>query len=499
MNLHYSKASLFVVLFACVSVSCQKIESTTIGSGLIPPIDNVNTFDTIVNVISENVFDTSSLFISPVDNHSLGRINNDPVFGNITSIINMEVTPPYYPFYFFGTAATRKFDSVVLVLAYKGMWGDSTKQQKFNVYEISQTDTLKATVAYSTKYEVKHEPALLGTITVDPRYIHKTTADTLNIYGNEVVQDEIRIPITHSAFINRFISLYDSAKNSPNNAFYDDTAFQKNFRGFAIVPDTGFTESNGLFSINIADQDTKLVFYYSAKANDTSSKRDTTATYFTFHSSQATMSQQADGHSNQIIRNYAGAEINKGFLAAGADSLIYIQARPGISARVRIPGLDSVKNRVVHRAELIMEQVPHSDLDKVLSPPLLFLAAFSADSSGNFMLPSSDVEYDNQGVANYSTFGGFPFKKTVNGVDVQVYNFDLTRYVQGIITRKNRNYSLQIFAPFTDAVPTSEFATFVVPISGSGPVNPVAAGRVRLGGGNHSQYKMRLRIIYSRL
>jgi hypothetical protein len=316
-----------------------------------------------------------------------------------------------------------------------------------------------------------------------------------------VVQNEIRIPITNASFINRFISQYDSAKNSPNNAFYDDTAFQRKFRGFAIVPDTGFTESNALFSISITDTDTKLAFYYNAKAKDTSSKRDTTATYFTFQ--PPTFSgQRADGHTNHIIRNYLNAEINNGYLAAGADSLLYIQTRPGISTRVRIPGLDSVKNRVVHRAELILEQAPHSALDPILAPPYLFLTAYSTDSSGRFMLPSPDVEYNlTEGVTNYATFGGFPYKKKVNSVDIQAYNFDITRYVQGILTRKNRNYPLHIFAPFNDRVATSEFGNGLnAPLVGSGgSVNPVAAGRVRLGGGNHSKYRMRLRIVYSRL
>lgn len=69
-------ASLFVF-------SCTKIEYTTIGSELVPEVDNVNTFDTTLDVITETFQqndDTTKLYYT--DQLAVGQIVNDPLFGN---------------------------------------------------------------------------------------------------------------------------------------------------------------------------------------------------------------------------------------------------------------------------------------------------------------------------------------------------------------------------------------------------------------------------------
>ncbi len=493
--MNHSKVSPLFIALASLIFSCTKIESTSIGTGLIPPVDGVNTFDTLLPVITENFYDTTSEVVFATDYHTLGRINNDPLFGTTTGIVYTEIKPQFFPHGFAGAKATRILDSVVMILSYKGIWGDSNKHQKIDLYEIVN-DTLKATDLNRTWRQFAYNGILLGSDTVDPKTIG--SSDTLARH-NETDKNQIRIRITNSAFINRFFNVYDSLPVgvSTNNAYLNDSIYKSRFRGLAIVPDTshpvfgGLNGANGLMSISLNDPDTKLSFYYSYKAHVDSVRRDTTTSNFTFRTN-------LDGHGNAIIRDYTGAAAVP-FLAAGADNEVYIQTRPGLSAKVRIPDLGLVSNRVVHRAELIIEQVPHSSLDDVLTPPNLFLTAYSADSSRRFMLPSNDIELGSNGVENYSTFGGFPFKRTVNGVTVQSYNFNLTRYVQGIVTKKHRNYTLELFAPYDDVIYTAEGGVGFSAIVGNGSVNPVAQGRVRVGGGSHSQYNMRLRIIYSRL
>ncbi|HKO79559.1 MAG TPA: hypothetical protein VJU78_04150, partial [Chitinophagaceae bacterium] len=66
-------------------ISCKKInESTALGGDLIPAVDNINTFDTILNVEAYN--DTFSMLTdtagyTSASTHYLGQINNDPFFG----------------------------------------------------------------------------------------------------------------------------------------------------------------------------------------------------------------------------------------------------------------------------------------------------------------------------------------------------------------------------------------------------------------------------------
>jgi len=45
-------------------------------------------------------------------------------------------------------------------------------------------------------------------------------------------------------------------------------------------------------------------------------------------------------------------------LPINQDSIVFVQTSPGSYVRVRIPGLAGLSNRIIHKAELIAEQVP---------------------------------------------------------------------------------------------------------------------------------------------
>jgi len=66
------------------SQSCTRVSSTDIGSGLIPAVDGVNTFDTTFSVITDSYEDLDTVRVYKSDNHVLGAITNDPLFGKTT-------------------------------------------------------------------------------------------------------------------------------------------------------------------------------------------------------------------------------------------------------------------------------------------------------------------------------------------------------------------------------------------------------------------------------
>jgi hypothetical protein len=118
----------------------------------------------------------------------------------------------------------------------------------------------------------------------------------------------------------------------------------------------------------------------------------------------------------------------------------------------------------------------------------------------------NDFFVSQQGI-NVNTFGGNPINRSVpGGMIVKSYTFDMSRYVQGIITRKDSSYTLFLSAPtydsmrYTDPFPlTSAPATFYFQSSFT---NFIAHGQVRLGGGGmhrENPLRMRMRIIYSRI
>ncbi|HEX6916227.1 MAG TPA: DUF4270 family protein [Chitinophagaceae bacterium] len=479
MNLR--PAFLFTLLIF-IFASCTKIESTEIGTGLIPPVDNINTFDTSLGTVTRNAYDTGYVYPLRNDNMVLGRISNDPLFGKTTGIINVQLQPEYMPFRFRGIYDSLKLDSMVLVLSYRGVWGDTNVLQKLNVYEIDPASKFSPDSVYATRMHISYLPTVLGSATVDVRKLIKN--DTLEPYGEVVRNNQIRIKITDPNIQQRLFQ--------DTTTLQSDTGFKLKFKGFAIVPDTAFG-GNALMVVNLADNNTKVAFYYRGRLAG-ATQSDTAATYFRLTSRSA--------YANQVIRNPVGAEY-LATLDAAPDSLVYLQTRPDAPyTKIRIPGLDSLPNAIIHRAELIVEQVPNPatpGMDDYFSPPALFLSAYSTDSSRKFILPGGDVQFDNTGVTNLASFGAYPYRRNVNGQNITFYAFNMTRYVQGIVTNKNRSFDMVLSAPFADYIFAVENLNSIIPVSGSGVLNPLALGRIRAGGGTHSSHRMRLRIVYTRI
>ena len=65
--------------------------------------------------------------------HWLKNITNDPIFGNTSASLFLQLKPAFYPFYIKGTKDSIIVDSVVLILSYKGFFGDSSKPVKIYV------------------------------------------------------------------------------------------------------------------------------------------------------------------------------------------------------------------------------------------------------------------------------------------------------------------------------------------------------------------------------
>jgi len=482
-------ACIFIFIISIVT-ACTKIESTDIGAGLIPPVDNINTFDTTLDVISTNIYDSDSVYPLRGDNLVLGRISNDPLFGKTTGILNFQVKPDYFPYRFSGKYDSLRLDSIVVVVSLRGVYGDTMTSQSLRLYEVSQSTPLIADSIYTTKRRFQYQSSVLGSAVVDPRNLLK---DSLLPNKEPVNKNQIRFKLTDASFINRIFKdtfLLDSNK-----------AYNSRFAGFGVVPDTATTGPNNLLIVSVSDTNTKMAVYYSYRgATDTA--RTTTVAYWRVTA--------ASGFSNNVIRNNTGAEYLNSVATNGADSIIYLQTKPEAPyTKLKVPGLDNLPNCMVHRAELRIVQMPNGatgNMDQYFSPPSLFLSMYSNDSSRKFMIPGGDVQYSIQGVSNLQDFGAFPIKETTNGQPgVTNYSFNLTRFVQAVATRKIRNYDFILNAPFSEYIYANESYNSVVPIAASGVLNPLACGRVRVGGGSLSKtgpnapYRMRIRIIYTRI
>ena len=493
MDSFFTMRKLLVCSFAIALIfsGCTRITTTDVGSGLIPPVDGITTLDTTFSVITDSYDDLDTIRVYKSDTHVMGAITNDPLFGKSTGSIFFEVAANGYPFFMTGTKDSIKVDSAVLVLSYKSAYGDSLQPLKFNVYEInSLMDQFRDYPAnYPNAFPISYNSTpLVPTQTIDIRRLGDSVINRF-----EASKNQIRIKLSNS-FAKRMILDYDST-----NAYKSDSIFRTYFNGFAIIPDPS-SPSNAFLNINLGDTNTKLALYYTT-ATSASTVRDTTVSYLRFNT-------QTSGHANFITRNRTGAEV-AGHLSATpkTDSMVYVQSMPGTGVRIRVPGLQSLSNRIIHRAELITEQIPdvaHPGVDNQMLPPrYLMLSIYDSVYQHKRNIPNDFVVSTLSG-PNITTMGGYITYKSTQGYDqVAAYNFNISRYVQGIATRSDTAFNLILTAPsndslyYSDAYPNT--ASRYTWMMNQNYGNIVSNGRVRLGGGNHTRFRMRLRIVYSKI
>ena len=485
MTIRHFRFILFIVSFTLfIITSCKKLnDPTDLGDDIIPGVDGVNTFDTTLTVEAYNsIFESAkdSVYSFASEDHILGTITNDPFFGKTDASIFLQLKPESFPFNF--VSGVKKdsmyIDSVVVVLGWTGNWGDTTIRQQVRVYEMDQSNQFRADSIYLLRENGFTYSNLLGTKDFFPHELN----DSIKAFQDTTV-GQLRIPLSNS-FGRRLLD-YDTT-----NAYKTDSAFNTYVRGLAVVPQV--TQGNALMSFAIYDNPkTKLAIYYRYTKGG---QDDTTVTYFGFNGNSS-------AHHNYIHRDFTGTPLAAASATSTEDQLIYLINTPGSFATLKIPGLRTLSNRIINRAELIVEQV-YDPSDNLFTPPDgLMLDVYDSSLSG-YKLTPFDYAPDNNGNGGiaYGLFG----KKTVDGSGnpIKQWNFIITRYVQNVLTKKEPVHDFRLVAKkyVIDRVKTS-FSTNTGDYTYfTANVNPQhAIGRVRVGGGNHPTQRMRLRIVYTKL
>lgn len=214
------------------------------------------------------------------------------------------------------------------------------------------------------------------------------------------------------------------------------------------------------------------------------------------------------GNGNNIKRDYSTAAVKTAWNTVGNSEYAYVQAAPGSFATVKIPGLQQFNNAIIHRAELLTFQVPDQTGVSTNFAPPKFVLLSSYDSTKNIKINVPNDFMISSNVPNVELFGGLLQSKDALPPYnvVGAYTYDVSRYVQGIVTRHDPVLTLRLTAPVTDLLRyTSPYPQSVNAGSYSilpSVANNPAIGRVRLGGGalpSQHPLRMRLRIIYSRI
>ena len=493
--------ALVAVIFAILSIAaCTKIVSTDIGVGeLIPPIDGVTVKDTTFEVIV-NTHDTTALTaLEMQDIHILGMYN-DPEFGKTQGDIYIQFQPIVTPFRFaVPIDSIKTIDSVVLVMQTNStFYGDSTKSLGFRVYEINDPTfnfTPNAPFSINKTFTTSNEVTYNNAERLINPHSLKDTSKNVFLDSTGIGQIRIRLNNSHAQQI----------MNMDTANFRNDTLFREVYKGLKISSTSG----NGLVPIVLFDpgfelmKSSRLAIYYKYISRKDGSD-DTTVTYL------APAGRSAS--SNNIINNRAGTALTSmpvGNTTTGSE-FIHLQAAPGVYARLSIPGLSGLQNRMIYRAELIIDEVPHATQN--IFAPNLFLAGVD-NSNRRVLLKDATLAqkisggraFDGYYIGGLTAFGSTPFikKDSINNLNYYQYNFKLTSHVQDIVKGVTPNYPIDIFVPSRDSVYSTLLSKYV-DIQGfqrSGEyynLNYPAIQRIKVYGNNtNNPHKMRLRVVYS--
>lgn len=487
----------FIAIVATVAIvfsACKKInESTELGGGVIPSVDNINTFDTTISVQAyQNFFGlgNDSQYLAKNEEYFLGKINSDPFFGKTDARLFLELKPPYFKYFFLDKPDSLYIDSVVLVLDYIESYGDTNTAQTINVYELDQSNNNKfrSDSSYLIRQNSLTYSNLLGSKTFFPRNLK----DSVKAY-RDTTANQLRIRLNNS-FGTRLLG-YDSTSNG---AYGSDSLFKNKFKGFALQ---SMSTGNAVMGFDLTGVNTKLAIYYKYENRvvSTVQKLDTAVSYFTFTGNSAV--------ANYIQRDYSGTPALAALLnGTNLDPILYLQGSPGTYADIKIPALSGLSNRVIHRAELIVEQLYDPSDTVFRSPDYLYLDAADPSittSNYKFRTIPYDLAYTSSGALNLGLFGCVPINAPDGlGHTVRTWKFNISRYVQHVLTGTQKLYNLRLSAPFLlneqfGIPPGTDQSTGIL-------VNPtIVKGRVRLVGNTDpadtNPRRIRLKLIYSKL
>ena len=489
MTIRSIRFILFCFSLLFIISSCKKLnEASEIGSGVIPGADGVNTFDTSLSILAYNhIFegtkDSAIAITSLLQDQILGNIFNDPLFGKTNAKMFLQLQPQSYPWSFSGiyNRDSLYIDSVVLVLGWNASYGDTNAPQKVNVKEISQFSEFRVDTLLTIRDPGPSATTLLGT----KNFIPSSLKDSVKAF-QDTTTGQLRIRLDNS-FGRRLLD-YDTT-----NAYKSDSAFNSYFKGFAIEPDQSF--GNALMAFGIYNNPhTSLAIYYRYTKGG---QDDTAVNYFLFKPGFS-------ANHNYVNRfDFAGTPLLTASNTPAEDDLVYLINTPGSYATVKIPALGNLYNTVVHRAELIVEQV-NDPLAITFTPPDgLMLDVYDSTLKDYKFIPY-DFNPDRDGNVNpgFGLYG----RNTVDGVGkpIVVWKFDITRYVQNILTKQEPLHDFRLYATQTAY---AWLKNGVLSNSGGYTPTPVGAnvnsrfvfGRVMVGGGNHPTQRMRLRIVHTKI
>jgi len=350
----------------------------------------------------------------------LGTLN-DPIFGKSTVDFACQFRLSAYPDSLKTISKNPQIDSLVLVLLYKEVYGDTLTPQQLKVYELGSDLDIDQKYYQDTNLKSMSKGELVGA----KNYIPKFKLDSLSTdYGStkaapkDTTVQEIRIKLNQD-LLNKLMAA-DSLTWSDNDKFI------KYFKGL-YVEAGDLNQGGAVMKIGTLAAGSNMAIHYHTN------KTDSLTYIYNINESSARVSHFAHDYSKTVF----AAHLDKTDVQ---DSLIYLQTTGGLRTKILIPNLgtwsDST-NFAINRAELIFQvDSTITDLTKFVPADQLVLTAIDKDGKEYF---PSDLAFSSL------YYGG-----TYNSKD-KTYRFNIAKHMQEVIEKKKENYGFYLSTAFRSA------------------------------------------------
>jgi hypothetical protein len=395
-----------ILLITALVYGCQKGDQS-IGINLLPGIHSIETrFFEDSTSISAFTFSDDSIRVDSSRYLLLGSFN-DPLFGYTSGSFAAQFRIPRYPHY----ESDARLDSVILQMSYKYVYGDTITPQTMLVHEL--TGDLSYGYKYLSSFNINSlaSPDILGSKDFIPKFrTDSTKADTAS--------QILRIPLDPS-FGNRLIKM-DSLDMVSNNKFlsvfkglYVETA-PVNHKGSLIRVDTPSA--------------VMVVYYHTAE-------HDSLGFGYYLSTNSANVSRFAHNYTNSRFFSTMNQEQVR-------DSLVYLQPTGGTKIKINIPSLSTWKdsaNYAINKASLTIHvDTLMSDFKRYEIPTLLYLKIIN---------DQGQEEFPKDANLSISYYGG------VYNPITATFSFNITQYLQQIITGEKHNHGFYLVHALRDASP----------------------------------------------
>lgn len=436
---HYSK-NLIKALAVCTGffslVACKE-NSITKSGGLIPDVDNINTFaksasdfniafshGTTDAIITSNFTYDRNGGSSPLSAVMIGAYT-DPFFGQTVASAHFQMTPYSGEFKF---PAGAVIDSAVLVLPYivgsvaGNNYADTNATSTWKVYK-NDAALEKSKVYYSSDNVATG--SLIGTGTVHYDQFKKDTKQIIAA-TNDTTTAQLRIKLDQSFAQEVFAA--------DSNVFKSTTSFFDYFKGITISPDLS--------------QPQQFLSYFLLPSSATPQQKMLSSARIEFHYhtptdttfSSIVVRPSVCAYFSDIKHNTSTYPVAN-LLTRTSDSIL-IQSQPGLRTDITLTGLNDIPLSVVNKAELVFT---------VQNPTLLYLLPFSPVVP--VLVNDNGVEIplyeriDNNGSANdagIAMVNPYAQKVTIGGVSYTQFKINIPRTIQQYVSERKDKVTIRM-------------------------------------------------------